>query len=268
MTEQQETFFSPERSGDGLLKKQNCSRYQTDLSSDGFWSVHCSSSPSSQYTQIVLSYSRQQRLVLALVPPVAALVIRLLGSTLRYRDIVDPETVPGDLLPRPVIFVFWHRSLLACAHRFRGQGIAILISQSFDGELIARTVERLGFVAVRGSSSKAGASGLSKLTRAYQAGLLCAITADGPRGPAMVAKSGASQLAALVGISSVGAFYALPLRAWVLRSWDSFLIPKPFSEILIAWPQHSTADLSSIQASLDRAIAMVAQCAKRRSPRL
>ncbi len=211
-----------------------------------------------------------QRLALALIPPLAATLIRLLGSTLRYQDRTDPGTIPGDQIPGPSIYVFWHRSLLACAHRFRHKQIAILISQSFDGELIARTVERLGFLAVRGSSSRAGASGLRNLARAYAAGHICAITADGPRGPAMVAKPGAAQLAGLVHVPRIGAFYALPLRAWQLRSWDRFLIPKPFSRVLLTWPTHVTAEqgtvsIAQIQAALDRSVSMAEDVAYRRN---
>lgn len=189
----------------------------------------------------------------------AAALIGLLGATLRYEDVTDPGTVPGDRMPGPGIFVFWHRSLLACAHRFRNRRIAILISRSFDGELVARTVERLGFLAVRGSSSRAGASGLRGMQRAYGAGCICAMTADGPLGPAMVAKPGASQMAGLVGAPEIGAFYALPLRAWRLRSWDRFLIPKPFSRVLVCWSAHARAERGSIgqaevQSILDRSV--------------
>lgn len=206
-------------------------------------------------------YTPKQRLALAVIPPLAATLIRLLGATLRYEDVTEPGTAPGDQLPGPAVFVFWHRSLLVCAHRFRNRRIAILISQSFDGELIARTVERLGFLAIRGSSSRAGASGLRNLARAFQTGHICAITADGPRGPSMIAKPGAAQLLGLVDAPTIGAFYALPLRAWQLRSWDRFLIPKPFSRVLITWPAHVVAqqgivDEPSVQAALDRSVAM------------
>src|ERR1035437_2004181 len=139
------------------------------------------------------------RVVLAVVPPLAALVIRLLGLTLRYEDRAEPGVTPGYAIPGPTVFAFWHRSLLACAHRFRNLDIAILISSSFDGELIARTVELLGFKAIRGSSSRGGATGLRNLQLAYTAGLRCAITSDGPRGPVFVAKPGTAQLANSVG---------------------------------------------------------------------
>lgn len=217
-------------------------------------------------------FTLKQRLTLALVPPLAALLIRLLGLTLRYEDILEAGAVAGDTIPGPTVFAFWHRSLLACAHRFRGLDIAILISPSFDGELIARTVERLGFRAVRGSSSRAGAAGLRNMQLAYAEGHRCAFTSDGPRGPVFVAKPGAAQLARSVtppgaaGSSPeaspgtwLGCFYVLPLRAWQLRSWDRFLIPKPFSRVLVTWPAHIPADRVSpetLQATLDRAVAL------------
>ena len=204
-------------------------------------------------------FSFKQRLLIAFVPPLAALLIRLLGSTLRYRDITDPGVTPGNLQPGPAIFAFWHRSLLLSAYRFRNQHIAILISRYFDGELIARTVERLGYLAVRGSSSRAGAAGLRGLERAYHQGHICAITADGPRGPAMLAKSGAVQLAQLTGATNVGIFYVLPARAWTLRSWDKFLIAKPFSRVVVSWPSPVAADLPSVQAALNRAVHLAVQ---------
>ena len=203
-----------------------------------------------------------QRIALAVVPPLAAVLIRLLGATLRYEDRAEAGVTPGYQIPGPVVFAFWHRSLLACAYRFRNLDIAILISSSFDGELIARTVELLGFQAIRGSSSRGGAVGLRGMQAAYAAGRRCAITADGPRGPMFVAKPGTAQLANSVGGAAgtwVGCFYALPERAWELRSWDRFLIPKPFSRVVLTWPGHIPAgevSTETVQAALDRAVQM------------
>jgi lysophospholipid acyltransferase (LPLAT)-like uncharacterized protein len=196
------------------------------------------------------AYTLKQRLALALVPRIASMAICCLGVTLRYRDVCEPGATPGYDTPPPAVYAFWHRCLLACAWRFRNHGITILISRSFDGELIARTVERLGFVAIRGSSSRDGTVGLRNLQRSYMDGHYCAITADGPRGPNMVAKPGVTQLAKLVG-STVGAFYVHPDRAWQLRSWDRFLIPKPFSRVTVSWSCQVPADQSLVQAALD-----------------
>ena len=199
------------------------------------------------------TYTLKQRIALAIVPRIASMVIRCLGITLRYKDICDPGATPGYYIQPPVIYALWHRCLLACAWRFRNGGVTILISRSFDGELIARTVERLGFIAIRGSSSRDGAVGLRNLQRAYLDGHYCAITADGPRGPAQLAKPGVVQLAKLVG-SPVSAFYVHPERAWQLRSWDRFLIPKPFSRVTVAWTAQVPAEQAAVQAALDHAV--------------
>ena len=209
-----------------------------------------------------------QRLILAVVPPLAALLVRLLGLTLRYEDRAELGVTLGYHIPGPVVFAFWHRSLLVCAHRFRDQGITILVSSSFDGELITRTTELLGFHVVRGSSTRGGAAGLRAMQQAYAEGHRCAITADGPRGPVFVAKPGTALLANSVGALSdsgqpvgtwVGCFYVLPQRAWHLRSWDRFMIPKPFSRVGVTWPAHVPAGevtTASVQAALDRAVQM------------
>jgi lysophospholipid acyltransferase (LPLAT)-like uncharacterized protein len=206
-------------------------------------------------------YSFKQRVVLAIVPPLAAALIRLLGATLRYRDINAPGVPVGIEIPGPVVFAFWHRTLLVCAHRFRNKRIAILISPSFDGELIARTVEYLGFYPVRGSSSRGGAVGLRNMAQAYVQGHRTAITADGPRGPNMVAKAGVVQVAELTGATWIGVYYALPDRAWELRSWDKFLIPKPFSTVTFTWPRHVAPELAAVQQALDEAVEMASPAA-------
>ncbi len=209
-----------------------------------------------------MAFTRSQRLTLAIIPRLAALLIRGLGATLRYHDVYGPGGTRGDLLPGPFIYAFWHRTLLVCAHRFRNQRIVILISRSFDGELIARTVERLGFIAVRGSSSRGGAAGLRAMAEAYQQGGRCAITVDGPRGPNMVAQPGAAQLALLVEAPWIGTYHASPQSAWTLNTWDQFLIPRPFSRVVFTWParlpvgpQDTVETLQpTIQSALDLAV--------------
>ncbi len=209
-----------------------------------------------------------QRLILAVVPPLAALLIRLLSMTLRYEDRIEPGATPAQFVTGPSIFVMWHRSVISSAYRFRKMNIAMLISNSFDGELIARTSSLLGFYPVRGSSTRGGAAALLKMQHAYGEGHLCAITADGPRGPVYVAKSGAARLANMVGELNaegqpggawVGCFYARPERAWELRSWDRHMIPKPFSRVIITWATPVPAGEvtpESVQAALDRAVQM------------
>lgn len=183
-------------------------------------------------------------MALAVLPPIGAMVFRLLGATLRFEDIGEPGSHADDH-PETRVYCLWHRSLLSIAHHFRKRKIAILISPSFDGELIAAMIHRVGYTPVRGSSSRGGAAGLLGMQRALDGanggngnnGARCnyaAFTSDGPRGPVYYAKPGGVKLAEQVG-GGVGIFYAAPDRAWELRSWDRFLIPKPFSTIVIGW---------------------------------
>lgn len=103
-----------------------------------------------------------------------------------------------------------------------------MISRSFDGELIARVAQRLGYVPVRGSSSRGGAGALLSLHDELEKSASVVFTADGPRGPRYVAKPGAVLLARNSGVPLV-AFHVALEQAWTVSSWDALMIPKPFS---------------------------------------
>ena len=183
------------------------------------------------------NFTVNQRILIALVPRLVALLLRLLNRTLRYETVVESGAQPATP-PALQVWCFWHRCLIPCACYFHGKFTpAVLISRSFDGELIARTIERLGFLTARGSSTRSGGSGLWALSKAVARGNPAVFTADGPRGPVYRVKPGAIKLAQLTGYS-IGIFYAHPQRAWQLKSWDSFLIPKPFSRVAISWGRH------------------------------
>ena len=172
--------------------------------------------------------------MLRAVPPVMAALLRLLAATLRYEEIFE-EGGERDGRDGASIWCFWHRCLLPAACFFHGRPrTVLLISASFDGELIARTIERLGYETVRGSSSRAGSSGLRALARAVDDGATAVIPGDGPRGPRYLLKPGVTKLAQLTALP-VHSFYLLPKRAWVLRSWDALLVPKPFSRVVMVW---------------------------------
>ena len=203
-----------------------------------------------------MTFTRTQRCLLAIAPPLAVLLLRLLCSTLRFQERLAPDARPADHFPQEAdVYVFWHRALLLAAYRYRNLGIRILISASFDGELIARVVQLLGFVPVRGSSSRGGVVGLLALTRARMEGHKAAITADGPRGPIYVAKEGAAT-AAQRSNSTASCFYLHAERAWTLNSWDRFMIPKPFSKVHIVWDSPiARPTTQTIQQSLNKVVA-------------
>jgi hypothetical protein len=178
-------------------------------------------------------FSFGQRVVLWIAPRLTALVLAAIGATLRFEVIAEEGAIPATP-PARGIFCFWHRCTLPCGWYFRKFRCSILISQSFDGELIARTLALLGYNSVRGSSSRGGFAGLLNLQGVLEGGLPVVFTADGPRGPIYQTKIGPVKLAQMTG-ESMGSFYLLPERAWVLNSWDLFLIPKPFSRVVVSW---------------------------------
>jgi lysophospholipid acyltransferase (LPLAT)-like uncharacterized protein len=163
-----------------------------------------------------------------------SLILRILGTTLRF-EVVGRERWTREIASGgPVILVLWHAWMLPLIHLHRGEGVVILASEHGDGEYISRIAARMGLGASRGSSTRGGEKGLRGLLRSLQEGTTVAITPDGPRGPARKLKKGAlvaGQLsgAALVPISVEAS------SSWRLSSWDRFVIPKPFARIRVEY---------------------------------
>jgi lysophospholipid acyltransferase (LPLAT)-like uncharacterized protein len=177
-------------------------------------------------------FSVRQRILLWLISWASYLAIALIGPTLRCSISWEELPSPPDAThEKPVIYSFWHRAVFAGVWLWRNAGIAVMVSRSFDGEYIARIIERLGFVAVRGSSSRGGASALLGLKSHVERGLSVAFTIDGPRGPKYMAKPGPVLLSRASAVP-MAAFYVALSDAWVLNTWDALMIPKPFSKAL------------------------------------
>jgi lysophospholipid acyltransferase (LPLAT)-like uncharacterized protein len=179
-----------------------------------------------------------QRLVLALVPRAVWALLWIVSRTWRF-EVIAEEGVTPLLFGRgagPEIYCFWHQCVLPCTIYFRATGATILISRSFDGELITRILNLFGFCAVRGSSSRGAREGLLGLMQVIETGSPAIFTADGPRGPIYQTKMGPIKLAQMTG-APIGAFHLQPERAWTMGSWDRFLIPKPFTRIVVSWAQ-------------------------------
>ena len=181
-----------------------------------------------------------QRIVLAVIPLIVWALFRAVGSTWRFETIAEDGALP---LPYGEgaggeIYCFWHQCVLPCALYFRHTHATILISRSFDGELITRTLALFGFRAVRGSSSRGGSEGLLGLKEVLASGSPAIFTADGPRGPVYRTKMGPIKLAQIAS-APIGAFHLEPKRAWVINSWDRFLVPKPFTRIVVSWSRYT-----------------------------
>jgi lysophospholipid acyltransferase (LPLAT)-like uncharacterized protein len=178
-------------------------------------------------------FSLREKLTLACVSRVVAAAIALIGLTLRFKVVAEPGALPATI-PAHGIYCFWHECTYSASWYFRKYNACILISRSFDGELIARTLSLLGFRSVRGSSSRGAVAGLLAMRQEVSQGGLAIFTADGPRGPIHQSKMGPVKLAQQTQ-SSIGCFHLHPARAWTLRSWDRFAIPLPFSTVYVSW---------------------------------
>jgi hypothetical protein len=191
-------------------------------------------------------FTLSQRLVLAVVPRVVWALLWLVSRTWRFEVIAEDGVLPvvyGEKAG-PEIYCFWHQCVLPCTVYFQCSGAVILISKSFDGELITRILRMFGFDAVRGSSSRSAREGLLGLKYVIESGRTAIFTADGPRGPIYQTKMGPIKLAQMTG-APIGAFHLEPERAWTVRSWDRFLVPKPFTRIVVSWAKgtHVPTDL-------------------------
>ena len=195
------------------------------------------------------TFSFSDRVKLWLISWAGFLFIRLVGATLRFSFMPEPGCLyDGRSHTATSIWSFWHRSVLPAAYRFRNQGLAVMTSRSFDGEYIARIIQKLGFVAVRGSSSRGAVGALIGMRQQLEQGHPAVFTIDGPRGPRYVAKPGPVLLAKKTGIP-VSCFYVAVERAWILNSWDQMIIPKPFSRAVIyaSSPMQVPADATEEQ---------------------
>ena len=181
-------------------------------------------------------FTLRQRLALAIVPRLVWALLSLIGRTWRFETIAEEGAtpLPFGLGAKGEIFCFWHQCVLPCTFYFRRTHATIIVSRSFDGELVARTLHLFGYKTSRGSSSRAAQEGLLGLKLALENGEPAIFTADGPRGPIYRTKMGPIKLAQLTG-ARIGAFHLQPERAWKMRSWDHFLVPRPFTRIAVSW---------------------------------
>ncbi len=171
-------------------------------------------------------------------------LIQIIGATTRVQAVIGSEVVENLLKNRrPVIFCFWHNRIFYSSwylHKYlfkKGIMLTVLISQSDDGELIARVVKRWGGRLARGSSTRGGREALQILSNALKKQNSSIVTTpDGPKGPVYQFQMGTVLLSQFTQCEIIPICFAAD-RAWVFRSWDKFIIPKPFSRTVVSFGQ-------------------------------
>jgi lysophospholipid acyltransferase (LPLAT)-like uncharacterized protein len=170
--------------------------------------------------------------------------LRLLGRSWRLRRLDTADFDRRIAQGERCIYALWHARMLPLIYAYRGLGVAALVSRSRDGALITGVIERIGYLAARGSSSRGGQEGFNELVRFAAQGRSLTITPDGPRGPREVVKPGLVRLASRTGLPVLPVASACR-RSWILRSWDGFRVPRPFALVWISYgpPVHVPAEL-------------------------
>ena len=176
-------------------------------------------------------FTLRQRIALSLITTAGYWFIRLIGPTLRI-SVSFEEGAQHALEDRPYIASFWHSCIIPSAYIFRDLGIRVMTSASYDGEYIARIIQKLGFTAVRGSSSRNAVAAQLGMRRALEEGWTVAFTLDGPRGPRHKVKPGPVALGRASG-RALTTFHAAVDKGIVLNSWDKMVVPLPFARVLV-----------------------------------
>ena len=168
-----------------------------------------------------------------ILPYVGLLFVKIISLTYRF-GIINLEVEQNVLEKGKVpIYASWHQRLFAgIAPLAKRKPISIMISQSRDGEYISRIVDMLGWRAVRGSSSRGGREALKEIISLSKQGYRIVHIVDGPQGPPGIVKPGLIKIAQHSGMPIIFSTTSAE-KKWVFSSWDQFVIPKPFSRVII-----------------------------------
>jgi lysophospholipid acyltransferase (LPLAT)-like uncharacterized protein len=177
-------------------------------------------------------FSVWQKIQIGAIAQVAACLVWVIGKTLRWQSEGDEHLDQIYQQGKRAIFAFWHGRIFPATYYWRRRGIVVMTSQNFDGEYIARCIQKHGYGAARGSSSRGGLKALAEMAQCLRRGLDVAFTVDGPRGPRYKAKPGPVLLARRTG-AAVFCFHISLQRKVQLNNWDQTQIPLPFSKALV-----------------------------------
>lgn len=177
--------------------------------------------------------------MLRFIGTLGAGLILALGRTFTVRFIGREHLDRARAGGQRVIYAFWHEGLLIATYVFRRQGIRVLVSQHQDGEYISRTIERLGYETIRGSTTRGGTRALFRMAAAGATGCDLGVTLDGPHGPRRRAQTGVLYIAMRSGLPIIP-FGVACSRKLVLSSWDRFIVPLPFTQATIAFAEPVT----------------------------
>lgn len=181
----------------------------------------------------------------------AGYAMKLWGITLRYEVNGKPGVSAPKIAPAPVIFALWHNRIFTMPPIWRRTGGAVrksvvLTSASKDGTTLATAMSMFGLGAIRGSSSRRAVSALIGMKKALREGFDVCVTPDGPKGPRYAVQPGVIKIAQSTGAEIIP-IHIRYSAAWRFKTWDRFVIPKPFSKVSVTFdkPHRIAPELDS-----------------------
>ena len=176
-----------------------------------------------------------KKLKVKLFPSLIWLLIYLIGKTTKF-TVIGEENYKN--IKGPVLFTFWHNRIFLSVYYYRyvlkKRNICVLASPSRDGEMLSKTLSKLGFSQARGSTRHYSKSALTTMMGSFDKGFDGAIVPDGPQGPKYEVKEGVIRIARKTGLPLIPVVYNTS-RKKVLSTWDSFLFPFPFSRAVLIY---------------------------------
>lgn len=185
-----------------------------------------------------------------ILAPLVYGLVRLLLETVRL-EVRGYERYREGSREGGVVFLGWHGRSALGAKLFRGEGIWTIISQSRDGEMQNRIFRWFGFRTIRGSTGRGGMQALLESIKVLKTGAAMAFTVDGPRGPSGVVQAGVMLMAKKSGAALVPVGVSAE-RRWLVRSWDRYMVPKPFTRAVMIFGDPVLVPLGCSDEELER----------------
>jgi lysophospholipid acyltransferase (LPLAT)-like uncharacterized protein len=181
----------------------------------------------------------RKKIVASLGPSLAYWTIRILGATMRFKE-VNSE-IPRSFIEKGTLAIgaFWHGRLLMMpclesVHKETGRKMSFLVSAHRDGQVIGKAVQKFGHRAILGSSTRRGFSAFHQMLKAQKDGYDVIFVPDGPKGPRQQVQIGIIELARLSRCPIVPLSFSASRRK-IFNTWDRFLLPCPFSKGVFIW---------------------------------
>ena len=182
--------------------------------------------------QTVRRFTLSERIKISILSRLGYWAIALLGGSVRWKSVGTDSVREIHERGARAIYTCWHGRIFPATWYWRKRGIAVMTSLNFDGEIIAGCIERHGYRAPRGSSSRGGLRALAEMVRDVGQGYDVGFTIDGPRGPRHVAKQGPVIIARKTG-AGIFCFHIAMRHRIQFNSWDRFQVPLPFTRAIV-----------------------------------